>query len=110
MEIGGGLECTKHFRLECSDWLALLLSASIILKCFHCTIFTEPLRFQSNILEVYFFTYISGPPVSKQPVLTHSDSEEEIDFGFWEKAPVPSNALYCQLMIMLELKMDSIKI
>lgn len=34
--------------------------------------------------------YSGAPAASEQPTLTLSDSEEEIDFGFWEKAPVPS--------------------
>ncbi len=61
------------------------------LVCMQHALINQSIRYY--IFEVYFFTYISGPPVSKQPVLTQSDSEEEIDFGFWEKAPVPSNGI-----------------
>lgn len=32
---------------------------------------------------------IGTPSAPQQPVTVCSDSEEEIDFGFWEKAPVP---------------------
>ena len=31
---------------------------------------------------------MSGTASPEQPTLSSSDSEEEIDFGFWEKAPV----------------------
>ena len=31
-------------------------------------------------------------PVSEEPVPELSDSEEEIDFGFWEKASMPTSS------------------
>jgi len=41
---------------------------------------------------IYSYNCVLVEPVPQQPVSEGlSDSEEEIDFGFWEKAPDPAS-------------------